>query len=233
MPSTDFLAEARSYDLLVGTTLLVTYITLENAKEADPSIDRSTFEDEVTRTFKTFSYNKVLRNLNEYLSDTGTVQDPENDFLVALGFLHRKNSDTDFRAIITKWIIPEIRSLQAHAGSPRSESVPNPRDQSSPPPYSSTRIQSETVESQQPAREPQRSNSSNVEIWRYTSRLWEEAQLHDLPPKCTDTQLSNFPTRFRVIVEFRGAQGQGEASNKKQAKHIASRDVCWQLGIVL
>jgi hypothetical protein len=184
--------------------------------------------------FETFDYNKVLRNLNQYFSETGPVQDPKNDFLGALSFLHRNNSDNDFKTIITKWIIPEIRGLQAYAGRPRSESVHDRRDRSSPPPYSYARVQSETAESQQPAIEPQRLNSSNIEIWRYTSRLWEVAQLRNLPPpNVTDTQLRGFPARFRVIVEFGRVQAQGEASSKKQARHIASRDVCSQLGIVL
>lgn len=172
--------------------------------------------------------------MNEYLSETGTVQDPKNAFLDALSLLYRNNSENDFKAIITRWIIPEIRRLQAEAGSSRSESAPNHRDPSLPPPYSYAGVQPERVQPQQPAIEPQRLNPSNIEIWRYTSRLWEEAQHRNLPPPgVTDIQLRGFPARFQTIVEFGGVQGQGEASTKKDAKHIASRDVCGQLAIVL
>ncbi|KAL2807565.1 hypothetical protein BJX63DRAFT_436934 [Aspergillus granulosus] len=234
MPSPNALDETRSYDSVVGTTLLLKYVTLVHAEEVDEYIPESNFRAEVSQMFEDFNYQRVLQRLNNGYFAAIEPENPRKDFLRALGFFYRTSSEDAYKFDLNELIIPEIQGLHACASSPRSESTSSESDGSSPPPYSSVRAQSETVEPQQPAIDPpQRPNSSNIDIWRYTSRLWEEGHLSNEVPSVTDTLLSSLPIRFRVTVAFRGRQGHGEAPNKKEAKHIASRAICQQLGIVL
>lgn len=67
--------------------------------------------------------------------------------------------------------------------------------------------------------------------WKYTSLLWEKAQLEGLVPHVTDNHISTYPAKFRVIIELKGIQGSGEARNKKSAKHLAAKSVCHHLGL--
>ncbi|KAI9925503.1 hypothetical protein AWENTII_012848 [Aspergillus wentii] len=73
-------------------------------------------------------------------------------------------------------------------------------------------------------------SETDPDNWKYTSLLWEKGQMHNTTPVCTETCLSNFPTRFRVTIQFKGVQGSGDARNKRLAKHIAARAVCQALG---
>ncbi|KAF9882811.1 hypothetical protein FE257_005118 [Aspergillus nanangensis] len=133
MPSTSFLNECRSYDYVLGKNLLLTFISTENANEADPSIAEGTFEAAVNQTFETFGYEKVLRGLNDELSGSSdNVQDPKKGLLGTFGFLHRTMSKESFIDITKKWVIPEIRALQAHASGLQGESSSTSRDETSP-----------------------------------------------------------------------------------------------------
>jgi hypothetical protein len=66
---------------------------------------------------------------------------------------------------------------------------------------------------------------------KYTSALWREVQARGRVPEVVAQQISHSPVRFRVTVRFGEAQGSGEGQSKKAAKHLASREVCDQLGI--
>ncbi|KAL4983994.1 hypothetical protein BDW68DRAFT_190838 [Aspergillus falconensis] len=232
MTSTNLLDGYYGCDDVVGKTLLSTYVTLEEVSQVKQNTERSTFEARVDQSLERFNYKRTLQSLkNECALPREDVQDDaREDFFLALGYLHRTRPEELFKSIILKCIIPEIQDLdaqrpEAHAGS---ESSSNHRHENSPPPYSYAR-----TETEQPDIEPQGPDRPDVEIWRYTSRLWEEAQRYCEIPEVDDEMISSFPTRYRCAVKFRGRRGEGEASSKKQAKHIASKDVCRQLGIYL
>lgn len=74
------------------------------------------------------------------------------------------------------------------------------------------------------------SSASDPDDWRYTSTLWEMAQSKGVVPRVTDKFISTYPPKFRVTIEFMGKQGSGTARNKKTAKHIAAKTVCYHLG---
>ncbi|KAE8141229.1 hypothetical protein BDV38DRAFT_279135 [Aspergillus pseudotamarii] len=75
---------------------------------------------------------------------------------------------------------------------------------------------------------------SEADIWKYTSRLWEDAQFKGVEaPKVRETCISNFPTKFRVTIRHRGVEASGEGRNKKAARHIAAKRVCQKLNIRL
>jgi hypothetical protein len=222
-------------DYVVGKTLLSTYITLENASQVEQNTEGRILEDKVNQFLERFDYRRALQNLkNECTFPSEDVQyEFRKDFFRAFGFLHRTKPEEDYKSITENCIIPEIQDLdaersEAHARTLRSPSSSNHRVENSPPPYSYVRMESEqtNIELQLPDR-------SSVEIWRYTSRLWEEGQCCNEVPEVDDEMISSYPTRFRCAVKFRGRQGRGEASSKKQAKHIASKDICEQLGIYL
>ncbi|KAL6238319.1 hypothetical protein BDW75DRAFT_247697 [Aspergillus navahoensis] len=222
-------------DYVVGRTLLSTYITLENVSQVEQNTEGSVLEAKVNQALERFDYRRALQSLkNECALPSEDVQhDFRKDFFQAFGFLHRTKPEEVYRPITENCIIPEIQDLdaprpEAHAEILRSASRSNHRDEHSPPPYTYV-----GMESEQPTIELQVPDRSSVEVWRYTSRLWEEAQCCNELPEVHNEMIGGFPTRFRCAVKFRGRQGKGEASSKKQAKHIASKDVCEQLGIYL
>ncbi|KAB8071217.1 hypothetical protein BDV29DRAFT_159699 [Aspergillus leporis] len=69
--------------------------------------------------------------------------------------------------------------------------------------------------------------------WRYTSLLWEKAQVAGVKPEVTEACISNFPSKFRVTIKCLGAEASGEGRNKKLARHIAAKGVCEILKIRL
>ncbi|OJJ37969.1 hypothetical protein ASPWEDRAFT_39676 [Aspergillus wentii DTO 134E9] len=146
-------------------------------------------------------------------------QSPNELFPMVIGYLHRTTTRDNFVNVISHHILPKIPQQRSNTFTSSAESTNSSNDNSSPPPYSQTI----------PRRANRNLDNSEAEISRYSSLLWERAQLFNTVPEVEDVFLSNYPTRFRVIIKFRGAHGVGEASNKKQAKHIASKNVCRQL----
>ncbi|KAF9887617.1 hypothetical protein FE257_009710 [Aspergillus nanangensis] len=74
-------------------------------------------------------------------------------------------------------------------------------------------------------------SDSDGDNWRYTSLLWEKAQVRGMKPNIKETCLSNFPPIFRVTINCMGTEASGEARTKKLAKHLAAKRVCQSLGL--
>jgi Double-stranded RNA binding motif len=179
-----------------------------------------------------FNYQNALRNLSSEM-DVEIGQDAQQSLHQAIGVLHRIKPADNYKDIVERYLVPEMLAidLQYFASSPSfSQSgiaISRDSSESSPPPYSITR----GVELQ--ATQSQSTSCSDIEIWRYTSRLWEEGTLFGQLPIVKNKMLRSIPPLFKVTVDFKGTRGEGEASNKKQAKHIASKDICDKLGIIL
>ncbi|KAF5859893.1 hypothetical protein ETB97_002252 [Aspergillus alliaceus] len=69
--------------------------------------------------------------------------------------------------------------------------------------------------------------------WKYTCRLWEDAQVTGEEPKTVETCISNFPTKFHVAIRYRGVEASGEGRSKKAARHIAAKSLCGKLNLRL
>jgi hypothetical protein len=179
-----------------------------------------------------FNYRNALRNLSSEI-DVETGQDPQKCLHQAIGFLHRIKPAENYKDIVEKYLVPEMPEIDLQFSASNASfsqsgiAVSRDSGESSPPPYSST----SGVELQ--ATQSQSTSCSDIEIWRYTSRLWEEGTSFGQFPIVKDEMLRSFPPLFRVTVDFKGSRGEGEALNKRQAKHIASKDVCQKLGIIL
>ncbi|GMG09037.1 unnamed protein product [Aspergillus oryzae] len=74
---------------------------------------------------------------------------------------------------------------------------------------------------------------SEADNWKYTCRLWEDAQGTGEEPKVTEACISNFLTRFRITIQYCGVEASGEGRNKKTARHLAARRVCERLNLRL
>ncbi|KAK6814941.1 hypothetical protein RU639_009655 [Aspergillus parasiticus] len=74
---------------------------------------------------------------------------------------------------------------------------------------------------------------SEADNWKYTCRLWEDAQGTGEEPKVAEACISNFPTKFRITIRYRGVEASGEGRNKKTARHIAAKRVCEKLNLRL
>lgn len=136
-----------------------------------------------------------------------------------------------FKSIVEKYILPEIPQLEPlYSGENTSpsptEEGPQVRHHTSPPPYSHART---SARSSNTAIESLR--DSHVEDWRYTSRLWEEGQVLNEMPTVEEETLSGIPIRYKVVVRLRGQCGEGQASSKRRAKHMASKDLSQKLGL--
>ncbi|OOO06859.1 double-stranded RNA binding domain protein [Aspergillus oryzae] len=74
---------------------------------------------------------------------------------------------------------------------------------------------------------------SEADNWKYTCRLWEDAQGTGEEPKVEEACISNFPPRFRITIRYCGVEASGEGRNKKTARHLAARRVCERLKLRL
>lgn len=173
-------------------------------------------------------YQKILRNLSsEGYIESG--RDPQRNFHQAIGFLHRTRASEEYESIINDYIVPEIPELNPQSSGSDSDISQSSlgRNESSPPPYSTTT--GATIHNN----ETQIPSPSSVNMWSYTQRLWEEGLSSGQLPTVAEEMLCTFPPRHKLILTYRGVRGEGEASTKKQAKHIASKHICQQLGILL
>ncbi|KAJ5159296.1 uncharacterized protein N7500_008947 [Penicillium coprophilum] len=63
----------------------------------------------------------------------------------------------------------------------------------------------------------------------YTSYLKEFGDSEGFLPTYTSTKLSHYPSRWRVVAQYRGFSSFGEAISIRAAKHLASKDLWMQL----
>ncbi|OOF91731.1 hypothetical protein ASPCADRAFT_176225 [Aspergillus carbonarius ITEM 5010] len=81
-----------------------------------------------------------------------------------------------------------------------------------------------------PTQQPSNPNDDQT-AWKYTSLLWEEAQIRGDKPVVKEICLSNYPSLFRVTISYMGTQASGEGRSKRLARHIAAKGVCQTLGL--
>ncbi|QKX61723.1 uncharacterized protein TRUGW13939_08878 [Talaromyces rugulosus] len=212
-----------SIDTIVGRTLLSSYVTAACANQVKRDIEESVFQARINSALQGLDYRKILGNLNnEVYVEIG--QDHQRSLHQAIGFLHRTKPDDEYKHMVDEYLVSEVFDISSQYAESNSSTGLN---ECSPPPYSTAR----EAEPQDPER--QSPSRSDIEIWRYTSRLWEEGTSSGQVPAVTDELLRRFPPLYKVTVDFKGLEGEGQAPNKKQAKHIASKDICQKLGIIL
>ncbi|KAK3691306.1 hypothetical protein LTR37_018712 [Vermiconidia calcicola] len=75
--------------------------------------------------------------------------------------------------------------------------------------------------------------NDDPDLPRYTMALKEIGDAEGGEPRYSITQLSLVPPLFKAVVRFGGSTYEGEASTKKKAKHLASKNACSGLDIPL
>lgn len=73
----------------------------------------------------------------------------------------------------------------------------------------------------------------DIELPRYTTALKEYADCSNSTVEWKDEQLSVTPLCWKITAVVDGVEFSATAGNKKQAKHLASRQACESLAIVI
>jgi hypothetical protein len=68
---------------------------------------------------------------------------------------------------------------------------------------------------------------------RYTSTLFLKGQEYGETPERTTSMLYLDPPQFKVAICFRGVKGSGVGRNKKVAGHLAAKEVCHKLNLLI
>lgn len=71
------------------------------------------------------------------------------------------------------------------------------------------------------------------DIARYTSELKEYGDHNDVAPQYTPEILSTEPPLYRCRVALKGVTGEGMSRTKREARHLASKDLYQRLGLTV
>lgn len=80
---------------------------------------------------------------------------------------------------------------------------------------------------------PLRSHEYQVDIAKYTSILKEKGDKAGFVPSYNFKQTQLMPPLFKAVVSFQDYVFDGSGRTKQQAKHVASREACNALGLML
>ena len=75
--------------------------------------------------------------------------------------------------------------------------------------------------------------TNDANMPRYTTALKEYGDRRELMISWSTKQISMMPIKFRCVAQIEDRVFNGTAGNKREAKHIASREACNALGISL
>lgn len=76
-------------------------------------------------------------------------------------------------------------------------------------------------------------SEDDPELPRYTMTLKERGDVDGFEPEYDISTLSLIPPRFKAVICLGKSSYEGQASTKKRAKHLASKNACLSLGISL
>ncbi|OJI84213.1 hypothetical protein ASPTUDRAFT_43211 [Aspergillus tubingensis CBS 134.48] len=211
-------------DYEIGKRLFNVYMALiivhtsSNGRTDDSLVEADRFIDSKAYDFEAALV--AIKGLNLDLPRTNKFDDEscEDYIYKILGFVRLSNSREDFVPLLTKLHL-QIPTCLADIGISTTAHQQSVLEEMAGRYISPTPTQCSSNANDEP------------EIWKYTSRLWEDGSNHGVTPNVKESCLSSYPPKFRITISYLGIQASGEGKTKKHAKHIAAKGVCQRLGL--
>jgi hypothetical protein len=126
------------------------------------------------------------------------------------------------------------RTNDSNGASPSSSSWTPPTSSNHPPTVGNLATMEGAPKGRQlwqPLPNPAESLDTAIDMHRYTSTLKEYADNHRGSVHYQTSHLSSYPAQWHCAATFGSFTAEGEGCSVKEAKHVASKEICELLGL--
>ncbi|KAF7589646.1 hypothetical protein BBP40_004019 [Aspergillus hancockii] len=199
----------------IGSMMFRTHVTLRLARSGKHGNELKARFIESARFMEAYDFESAFKHAQDTNKapnkQTNEEYPYENHLYRALGDICLSGSEGDVSTLI--WNLVNPYGIDAAPGRPQGFDFQNQ-------PMNETNTQENKQE-------------DNEHLPRYSSILNERGQEEGIRPQKEVKQLAFDPPQFKATVRLGQHHGTGVARNKKQAGHLAAKDLCHQLGIRL